>query len=1214
MNFKNRRKILSFICKNSLRSFFLLILFNVNKSLANNCQNIGEIGTSGSCNGKLIVSRQNLLDAISDGSYAVIGPGNVSYTFAEGGTGDIYTGNINDFSSLFKGKKTFNQDIGYWDTSSATNMSEMFSNARRFNQDISNWDVSNVTKMNRMFLNARYFNQDINGWDVSNVEQINLMFRNAHRFNQSLNSWDVGNVTQMAHIFRGAKAFNGNISAWNTSKVKNFIAVFDGAKSFNQDISNWDVSSGTRMNHFLRNNAVFNKDLSSWDVRKFRSEPRHFAPNLLTAGGVKPCWGLNGCASADLIPVLSSYSPNNFDVSHGSNLDLELNFNMAVELVSKKSNVILHKMSGSNLKKVATYNLLKSDKVSFSDDKTKITINIGPKITDNTKYVVQIRPGSIKSSSSGAYFQGIQPEYQKSGSIWFSTGSNDQVLDIIGTTPSSGSNSLETENPQIIIRFSEDIALGTGNVTLKKYSDDSTVRAFNVANSTDQEDLQINDTDLTIKLVDTNGDSLVVGSTKYYLQVDATAIDNAGSSKSFAGISNKDAYSYTTISASNCGAITGQAKYWKGKGVASSSVKIYRDNSLVDTKTTDDLGFYYFYPTQTGTYHVEFVKPTSNSNADKLTRAALSIPQGQVNSDDIVPVNSGRWVRNIEITTACEFHTEIDGLLIDPAGVIYDATTRQPVSGATVRLLYNGELVNNDWLDDSGGKNSQITSSDGQYSFTLKADSAADGTYTIEVLPPTAYKFQSSQIPVEGDTYSPQLGGSVEEIQDQEEAPASDQDTTYYLSFSFVFTNEAATTSNGVINNHIPIDPAVDPTTKADVNGLVEAWTNAAIRFNKSSVKAVDKRFDWLRSNQNSEKKSHQGINISFDNQLLEKALNGSSKRFKDLNNRDIESWARSNWSNERLKNESDQVFNDLIDNSVDLAFAELREKTFKPNLNPTGGELIGNWSVWTNGKILFGNKGISSKSSEQDINSLFLTLGIDKPYKENGLFGVAFNYGKDDISVGNAGSGIDSTNLGFNFYSSNLLKDKFPIESQIGFGKMDMNTKRIDNSTSHIGDRDVYMIFGSAKILAEPLKIKNFQLTPYGRLDLAHINLKAFSESGSSLALSFKDQTVNRKMVSLGVNLDRDFIFENWRLKPFLGISYGYDFTGDSIVDMNYVGDSQNYRIILDEFSSNNWNTNIGFEFFRDNDWSGSISYEYEKAGSSSHINSYQFNISWFF
>ena len=157
-------------------------------------------------------------------------------------------------------------------------------------------------------------------------------------------------------------------------------------------------------------------------------------------------------------------------------------------------------------------------------------------------------------------------------------------------------------------------------------------------------------------------------------------------------------------------------------------------------------------------------------------------------------------------------------------------------------------------------------------------------------------------------------------------------------------------------------------------------------------------------------------------------------------------------------------------------------------------------------------------------------------------------------------------------------------------------------------------MIFGSTKILAEPLEINNFQLTPYGRLDLAHINLKAFSESGSSLALTFKDQTVNRKMVSLGLNLDRDLNFENWRLKPFLGISYGYDFTGDSIADMNYVGDSQNYRIILDKLSSEQWNISLGFEFYRNDNWSGSLSYEYEDSDNSSHSNSYQFNLNWYF
>ena len=194
----------------------------------------------------------------------------------------------------------------------------------------------------------------------------------------------------------------------------------------------------------------------------------------------------------------------------------------------------------------------------------------------------------------------------------------------------------------------------------------------------------------------------------------------------------------------------------------------------------------------------------------------------------------------------------------------------------------------------------------------FKADSAADGIYTITVSPPAAFKFQSDQIPAETTTYIPSLGGSVEEIQDQAEAPSANQDTTYYLSFSFVFTNEAASTSNGVINNHIPVDPASDPTTKSDVIGLVEAWTQAAIRFNKSSVKAVDNRFDWLRRNQNSDKKSHQGINISFADPLLEKYFNGTTKRFKDLESKDLENWAKNNWSNEKLKNEQ-IIFNDLL-------------------------------------------------------------------------------------------------------------------------------------------------------------------------------------------------------------------------------------------------------------------------------------------------------------
>ena len=199
----------------------------------------------------------------------------------------------------------------------------------------------------------------------------------------------------------------------------------------------------------------------------------------------------------------------------------------------------------------------------------------------------------------------------------------------------------------------------------------------------------------------------------------------------------------------------------------------------------------------------------------------------------------------------------MDAILIDPAGVVYDSSTRAAISGATVRLFFNGALVNNDLLDSATGTNIEITGADGQYNFVLNGN-AASGDYVLEVEPPSGYIFESSSIPAQTSAYVPGLGAGIETIQDQETAPTTSEDTTYYLTFTFTIASIASETSNGVIHNHIPVDSisnssqelvnkAKAPLTKVlkqDFHDTVSGQMNLFNDINRQSLYRLDNQLD----------------------------------------------------------------------------------------------------------------------------------------------------------------------------------------------------------------------------------------------------------------------------------------------------------------------------------------------------------------------------------
>ncbi|WP_218939975.1 BspA family leucine-rich repeat surface protein [Roseovarius bejariae] len=235
-----------------------------------NVGTIAPVGTGSVCEGMLIVDNTMLRavassEAGGDESYAITGPDNNSYTFANSQS-NIFTGQVTDFSNLFRLDNGFNQDISYWDTSSVIDMSGMFISASAFNQDISGWDTSSVADMSLMFFNAEAFNQNIGGWDTSSVADMSSMFSFTDAFNQDISAWNTSSVTDMGKMFSYTTAFNQDISSWDTSIVTDMHQMFFETSAFNQDIGSWDTSSATEMWGMFGHANAFNQDISFWDT------------------------------------------------------------------------------------------------------------------------------------------------------------------------------------------------------------------------------------------------------------------------------------------------------------------------------------------------------------------------------------------------------------------------------------------------------------------------------------------------------------------------------------------------------------------------------------------------------------------------------------------------------------------------------------------------------------------------------------------------------------------------------------------------------------------------------------------------------------------------------------------------------------------------------------------------------------------------------------
>ena len=357
--------------------------------------------------------------------------------------------------------------------------------------------------------------------------------------------------------------------------------------------------------------------------------------------------------------------------------------------------------------------------------------------------------------------------------------------------------------------------------------------------------------------------------------------------------------------------------------------------------------------------------------------------------------------------------------------------------------------------------------------------------------------------------------------------------------------DDAATTST--IIEYSPacsIITCSDPSDDGDVKAIVEANVELSKRIIKNNTLPIFHRIEWLRRHKNKDNLSNLNAEIDFTNEKISKLVTA-------------------------LKNSKKEV-----DRSYDSD----------------------DWFKWSEGRVSLGkNKSISSSSRK--FNSSGISIGADKIKKEarDTMYGYVFQYGNDNVDIGNRGTKLDTDTYSFALYGSKLGKDHFFTNTLIGVSLLDIDQKRVTSYSDTLkGNREGQQIYGSFNF-GKRIVDEDLNLNSGIKLDLGYTKLKAFREKtilGNTLAdtLLYKEQNIKSALVTIGVLLDKtDTDKEEDEIINHHGrLEYITDLSPSSDAEFYYLSDQATvYNYNVENKSKHNLRIGYGFDVTLISGWS---------------------------
>ena len=416
-------------------------------------------------------------------------------------------------------------------------------------------------------------------------------------------------------------------------------------------------------------------------------------------------------------------------------------------------------------------------------------------------------------------------------------GTADATPTLSSSTPADDATDV-TVSDNIVLNFSENVDAESGNITIKKTSDNSTVETIDVTGG------QVTGSGSTQITVNPSSD--LTGSTEYYVLIDATAFDDA-TGNSYAGISSTTALSFTTedniaptlSSSTPADNATGVAVNANIVLTFSESVSATSGNVTIkktsDNSTVEQIGVTSVQVTGNGAQG-----PMGQAGGDQITINPSSDFDSSTEYYLLIDATAFEDGANnayagISSTTALSFTS------VDNANPTLSSST--PADDATdVELDANIVLIFNESVDAESGN------------ITIKKTSDDSTVEQIDVTSGQVTGSGSSQITVN---------------------PSSDFDPgiEYYVLIDATAFDDASSNSYAGISSTTALsftsNSKTDPTTDKKVTGSIKSLTQQVKTSFTSSVGIVTSRLNYLRQNRTSNNFTNNNIKLDFDNVML---------------------------------------------------------------------------------------------------------------------------------------------------------------------------------------------------------------------------------------------------------------------------------------------------------------------------------------------------------